>query len=342
MSSRAPPPLFMFTDGGPSTPSIDPKLIQYAKWLGVPSPKEYPQLLPLLNEGLRSELPEGWQAVVGEYGNTLFFHKPTGACRTDHPLDEEYKAKCLEVVRQVDSDKQQQQSTPASRRHIASVAAEFEVFEQPRRQPPNTTASSTTASDQLDLDDLMFDHDDRESAGVQELPPTNSTGTGVPQRSIPPISLASAPLPESAVAHQVSARIQHIVDSSSTGTSSPQSGGESSHHHQREELLELQRELETLKAANIAMKSELEKSKQEKDNGEEELPTEFYCPITGDCMRDPVVTADGFTYERGAISMWLQRHDTSPCTNQPLEHKMLVPNLALRSQIQAKVFKQKR
>jgi hypothetical protein len=50
-------------------------------------------------------------------------------------------------------------------------------------------------------------------------------------------------------------------------------------------------------------------------------------------MRDPVVAADGNTYEREAIEAWLRTHDTSPMTNQQLPHKALVPNLALRSSI---------
>lgn len=29
-------------------------------------------------------------------------------------------------------------------------------------------------------------------------------------------------------------------------------------------------------------------------------------------MRDPVIAADGHTYDREAIEMWLRNHDTSP------------------------------
>ena len=35
-------------------------------------------------------------------------------------------------------------------------------------------------------------------------------------------------------------------------------------------------------------------------------------------MVDPVVTADGHTYERVAIEQWLQMHDMSPMTGEPL------------------------
>eukprot|EP00850_Spirogloea_muscicola_P002887 SM000011S19065 [mRNA] locus=s11:630640:635531:- [translate_table: standard] len=60
----------------------------------------------------------------------------------------------------------------------------------------------------------------------------------------------------------------------------------------------------------------------------------FLCPITQDVMRDPVLAADGHTYERVAIATWLSSNDTSPMTNCELPHKTLMPNYALRSMIQ--------
>lgn len=52
-----------------------------------------------------------------------------------------------------------------------------------------------------------------------------------------------------------------------------------------------------------------------------------------DVMEDPVVCADGHSYERAAITQWLLARDTSPCTNAPLLHKNVVPNHALRNLI---------
>ena len=43
----------------------------------------------------------------------------------------------------------------------------------------------------------------------------------------------------------------------------------------------------------------------------------FVCPITQAVMEDPVMTADGHTYERAAIEQWLREHDTSPNTGEP-------------------------
>ena len=65
-----------------------------------------------------------------------------------------------------------------------------------------------------------------------------------------------------------------------------------------------------------------------------ELPPELLCPITLTLMHDPVTTVDGMTYERYAIETWLQTHHTSPLTGEALPVKLLVPNTALRSQIQ--------
>ena len=59
------------------------------------------------------------------------------------------------------------------------------------------------------------------------------------------------------------------------------------------------------------------------------------CPLTKDLMRDPVVLiSDGYTYERAAITKWLERNDTSPITKAVLQNKDMVPNLTMRSAIQ--------
>jgi len=50
-------------------------------------------------------------------------------------------------------------------------------------------------------------------------------------------------------------------------------------------------------------------------------------------MIDPVMAADGHTYEREAIEQWLQAHDTSPKTNAKLKHKELTDNHDKRSDI---------
>ena len=65
----------------------------------------------------------------------------------------------------------------------------------------------------------------------------------------------------------------------------------------------------------------------------------FLCPITQDYMRDPVITSDGQTYERGAIEQWLSRRRslglpyTSPLTGERLGSDALIPNVILRGLI---------
>ena len=55
----------------------------------------------------------------------------------------------------------------------------------------------------------------------------------------------------------------------------------------------------------------------------------FECTL----MEDPVVAADGHTYDREQIQIWLQQHDISPLTNEPLQHSLLIPNMDKRRQI---------
>lgn len=62
-------------------------------------------------------------------------------------------------------------------------------------------------------------------------------------------------------------------------------------------------------------------------------PSEHICPITMSIMIDPVVAADGHTYERSAIEQWLVAHQTSPKTNLQLPHRMLTPNHSLKNLI---------
>ena len=63
------------------------------------------------------------------------------------------------------------------------------------------------------------------------------------------------------------------------------------------------------------------------------FPDRFLCPITHDVMQDPVVAADGHTYERSAIAQWFQHHFSSPKTNERLDTVQLIPNHLIRSEI---------
>ena len=64
-------------------------------------------------------------------------------------------------------------------------------------------------------------------------------------------------------------------------------------------------------------------------------PHAFLCPITLEVMKEPVVCADGHTYERRAIEEWLRAGKrTSPVTGKRLPSVTTVTNFALRSSIE--------
>eukprot|EP00927_Polykrikos_kofoidii_P049553 TRINITY_DN43600_c0_g1_i1.p1 TRINITY_DN43600_c0_g1~~TRINITY_DN43600_c0_g1_i1.p1 ORF type:complete len:899 (-),score=151.23 TRINITY_DN43600_c0_g1_i1:65-2761(-) len=70
------------------------------------------------------------------------------------------------------------------------------------------------------------------------------------------------------------------------------------------------------------------------DGSERLHPPSFYCPISQQCMHDPVVLTDGHTYERRHIEKWLTQNETSPVSGARLTHKTIVTNHALRNAIE--------
>ena len=68
-------------------------------------------------------------------------------------------------------------------------------------------------------------------------------------------------------------------------------------------------------------------------------PDALTCPILGTLMSDPVIAADGHSYERRAIEEWFRAQPTmasavvSPMTGQPLASRTLIPNIALRKAV---------
>ena len=65
------------------------------------------------------------------------------------------------------------------------------------------------------------------------------------------------------------------------------------------------------------------------------VPDDFYCPITGDLMKDPVSEPDGHTYERNAIEKWIMKNGTSPMTRKNIKVSDLKPNLTLKKSIES-------
>jgi hypothetical protein len=61
------------------------------------------------------------------------------------------------------------------------------------------------------------------------------------------------------------------------------------------------------------------------------LETDLRCPITQEVLVDPVVCADGHTYERAAIAEWFATGKlSSPTTNELLASQLMLPNHAVR------------
>ena len=59
-------------------------------------------------------------------------------------------------------------------------------------------------------------------------------------------------------------------------------------------------------------------------------PRSMVCPITLEAFRDPVVAADGHSYERAALARWFTARVTSPTTGARLTSRQTMPNHALR------------
>tara|TARA_B100001094_G_C18163670_1_gene790774 strand:- start:44 stop:2305 length:2262 start_codon:yes stop_codon:yes gene_type:complete len=63
-----------------------------------------------------------------------------------------------------------------------------------------------------------------------------------------------------------------------------------------------------------------------------QIPPDFYCPISGELMKDPV-SDKTHTYERSEILKWLERERTSPITRVSLNPGDLKPNPTLKRAI---------
>jgi len=140
-----------------------------------------------------------------------------------------------------------------------------------------------------------------------------------------------------------------------------------------------------IKEENKKQESEISKLKQDVEmlksliQQPEDMPEDFFCPITQEVFVDPVICGDGHSYERRlakispaslnssfrffflffnvlllssrlssncttfftkrAIEAWFKNHSTSPLTGVKLPSKMLIPNHTLRKAIEEKLNK---
>ncbi|NXA13228.1 WSDU1 protein, partial [Sapayoa aenigma] len=106
------------------------------------------------------------------------------------------------------------------------------------------------------------------------------------------------------------------------------------------ELLNLTKETlaNELKIESLGLRSKvlqkIEELRMTMISGSVPVPDEFLCPITRELMKDPVIAADGYSYEREAMEHWISnRRRSSPMTNLPLHSLMLTPNRTLKMAI---------
>ena len=63
-----------------------------------------------------------------------------------------------------------------------------------------------------------------------------------------------------------------------------------------------------------------------------DIPNQYLCPISLCIMSDPVICQDGYTYDR--VSILSLKKPLSPMTRQPIDLKVLIPNIAIRQLIE--------
>jgi len=61
----------------------------------------------------------------------------------------------------------------------------------------------------------------------------------------------------------------------------------------------------------------------------------FYCPISHELLRNPLIDSCGHTFESEVIVPWVEQHHSCPISREPLELVNLTPNRALREAIEA-------
>ncbi|NXL87794.1 WSDU1 protein, partial [Alectura lathami] len=106
------------------------------------------------------------------------------------------------------------------------------------------------------------------------------------------------------------------------------------------ELLNLTKESLTneLKIESLGLRSKIlqkiEELRMKMVSASAPVPDEFLCPITRELMKDPVIAADGYSYEKEAMENWISsKRRSSPMTNLPLHTLMLTPNRTLKMAI---------
>ena len=89
-----------------------------------------------------------------------------------------------------------------------------------------------------------------------------------------------------------------------------------------------------LETSLTARQAEVERLRVILKQQRRDIPDGYKCPISTDLMEDPVIAADGHSYERRDVEAWFARGKrTSPKTGARLPHTHLTPNHNLKSAI---------
>ena len=318
---------------------VEDKVLQYGQWLGFDA-NRYPCLVSVLKEGLHAPLPAGW---VIKFSHDpldpipLFHDTTTGVYLKDHPLDDKYKQRCSLLVAEVESSNENLVvSSPA----IAVQASVIRTSGEQRDATFSSREALVARSDDnpqndrevKDVEDLDLGPESDLLKRAQEMHRQKHHVINVNMKDIPLTPEAVELIGyKSRERQEQQIQVQHDAVVTKLVRILKQ---QDEVKHDKGKIEELQRQVFDLTQERGVLTQKLEGAHNEMRSIRLVVPSEFMCPITGEVMEQPVVTADGFTYEKVSIARWLKKHDTSPCTNLLLEHKNLVPNLAIRSQIQ--------
>lgn len=81
-------------------------------------------------------------------------------------------------------------------------------------------------------------------------------------------------------------------------------------------------------------KEQEEKTQTKKTENDDEVPESFICPISGEIMKDPVITPTGVSYEKANIEAWLKKKEVDPLSKKRLTVNDLIPNRSLKEAIE--------
>lgn len=97
----------------------------------------------------------------------------------------------------------------------------------------------------------------------------------------------------------------------------------------------MQRLLKSFSKPKIHIDTEPEKEKEKEPVQElsETTLANFRCPISMEIMVEPVITKEGYSYERANILNWLNTHTTCPLSRGPLSERELLSNRSLKATI---------